>query len=593
MTMKQSAQRMLLSGNEAIARGAYEAGVRFAASYPGTPSTEILETIAAHTDIECEWSPNEKVAVEVAFGAALGGVRAMASMKHVGLNVAADPLMTIAYTGINAGMVIVSADDPGMHSSQNEQDNRHYARFAKVPMLEPADSQECKDFTIEAFRISEEYDTPVLLRTTTRISHGKSLVAPGEPLGIEPRGFVRDQPKYVMIPAHARLRHVVVEERLKRLRDLANSTPLNRIEHADKSVGIIASGAAYQYVKEACPEASVLRLGMTYPFPDKVVRKFARSVDRLFVVEELDPFIEDQVRALGIECIGKERFSLLGELDPVLVAEGVNGRKKRRHSRAQTDGLPQRPPVMCPGCPHRGVFHVLRKLKVIATGDIGCYTLSVLPPLQMMDTCVCMGASVGSAHGLEKALGDASRIVGIIGDSTFVHGGITPLIDIAYNKGTSTIIILDNRTTAMTGHQDHPATGVTARGEQTFRLNLEALCRACGIEDVRVVDPYDLDAVEENVKAALANRAPSVIIADRPCPLLDRSAWGEPLTVEEDLCAACTVCLKLGCPAMTLGAEGPKGRRKARIVAEVCAGCALCARICPKGAIKPASRSKH
>jgi len=584
---------MLLSGNEAIARGAYEAGVRLAASYPGTPSTEILETIAAQTDIPCEWSPNEKVALEVAFGAALGGARALASMKHVGLNVAADPLMTISYTGINGGLVIVSADDPGMHSSQNEQDNRHYARFAKVPMLEPSDSQECKDFTLEGFAISEKYDTPVLLRTTTRVSHGKSLVSLGEPLSLEPRGFVRDQPKYVMIPGHARLRHVVVEERLIGLRDLANATPLNRVEPGDTSVGIITSGGAYQYVKETCPEASVLKLGMPYPFPDRVVRHFAASVDRLFVVEELDPFLEDQVRALGIQVIGKERFSALGELDPVAVAAGIYGSKRRPKRRAQPDGLPARPPVMCPGCPHRGVFHVLRKLKVIATGDIGCYTLSVLPPLQMMDTCVCMGASVGSAHGLEKALGDASNIVGIIGDSTFVHSGIAPLIDIVYNKGTSTIIILDNRTTAMTGHQDHPATGRTARGEQTFRLNLEALCRACGVEDVRIVDPYDLEATEENIKAALANRAPSVIIADRPCPLMDRSSWGEPLAVEEEFCAACGACFRLGCPAISIGGAGPKGRRKARIVAEICAACGLCVQICPKEAIKPASVMKR
>jgi indolepyruvate ferredoxin oxidoreductase alpha subunit len=580
-------KRLLLSGNEAIARGAVEAGVRFAAAYPGTPSTEILETIAAHTEIACEWSPNEKVAVEVAFGAALGGARALASMKHVGLNVAADPLMTISYTGVNGGLVIVSADDPGMHSSQNEQDNRHYARFAKVPLLEPSDSQECKDFLIEAFALSEEYDTPVLLRTTTRISHGRSLVVLGEPLPLAPRGFVRDQAKYVMIPAHARRRHAVVEERLVRLRDLANVTRLNRVELGDNKIGIIASGVAYQYVKEACPQASVLKLGMPYPFPDHLVRDFAAAVERLFVVEELDPFLEDQVRALGIECTGKERFSLLGELDPLAVAAGVSGAQPALPP--EPEGLPMRPPVMCPGCPHRGVFEVLRKLKVIATGDIGCYTLSVLPPLRVMDTCVCMGASIGAAHGLEMALGDACNVVGVIGDSTFVHGGIAPLLDIVYNQGTSTIIILDNRTTAMTGRQDHPATGRTARGDETFRLNLQAVCRAVGVEDVRVVDPYDLEAVEKHVKAALAHRAPSVIIADRPCVLLDRNALGEPLTVDEELCTACQTCLQLGCPALSLGAEGPKGRRKARIVSELCAGCHLCARVCPKEAIQHAA----
>jgi len=579
---------MLLSGNEAIARGAVEAGVRFAAAYPGTPSTEILETIAARTQIPCQWSPNEKVALEVAFGAALGGARALASMKHVGLNVAADPLMTLSYTGVNGGLVIVSADDPGMHSSQNEQDNRHYARFAKVPLLEPADSQECKDFLLQAFALSEEFDTPVLLRTTTRISHGKSLVALGEPVSLEPRDFVRDPAKYVMIPAHARRRHALVEERLLRLRDLANVARLNRVELGDNKLGVIASGTAYQYVKEACPDASVLKLGMPYPFPDRLVRDFAGSVERLVVVEELDPFLEDHVRALGIECAGKERFSLLGELDPASVAAGCSGRERAPAPKPPED-LPLRPPVLCPGCPHRGVFHVLRKLKVIATGDIGCYTLSVLPPLQTMDTCVCMGASIGAAHGLERALGDASRVVGVIGDSTFVHGGIAPLLDIAYNKGTSTVIILDNRTTAMTGHQDHPATGRTARGEETFRLDLAALCRALGVEDVRVADPYDLEAFEEHAKTALANRAPSVIIADRPCVLLDRSSWAGAFTVEEELCTACQRCFQLGCPAITLGAEGPKGRRKARIVAELCTGCGLCAQVCPAQAIKPPS----
>jgi indolepyruvate ferredoxin oxidoreductase alpha subunit len=589
--MRKPAQRVLLSGNEAIARGAYEAGVRFAASYPGTPATEILETIAAQTDIPCEWSPNEKVAVEVAFGAALGGARALASMKHVGLNVAADPIMTIAYTGVNAGLVIVSADDPGMHSSQNEQDNRYYARFAKIPMLEPSDSQECKDFALEAFAISEQYDTPVLLRTTTRISHGKSLVTLGSPVELPPRGFVRDQAKYVMIPAHARRRHAVVEQRLQRLRELSNSTPLNRVERGSGPVGVITSGAAYQYVKEACPEASVLKLGMPYPLPDRIVREFAASVDSLFVVEELDPFLEEQVRALGIEAVGKERFSPLGELDSVAVRDGVYGRKSRRRSFRPLEELPSRPPVLCPGCPHRGVFHVLRKLKVIVAGDIGCYTLSVLPPLQMMDTCICMGASVGTAHGLERAIGDAAPVVGVIGDSTFVHGGITPLIDITYNRGASTIIILDNRTTAMTGHQDHPATGVTARGEQTFRLDLEQVCRAAGVEDVRVVDPYDLEAVESNVKAALGNRAPSVIIADRPCVLLNRHSWGEPPTVEEEYCVACGVCFQLGCPAMSVGSKGPKGRMRARIAAELCAGCGICISICPRGAIKRASGS--
>jgi len=583
---------MLLSGNEAIARGAYEAGVKVAASYPGTPATEILESLATYEGIHAQWSPNEKVALDVAFGAALGGVRALASMKHVGLNVAADSLFTIAYTGMTAGLVVVSADDPGMHSSQNEQDNRHYARAAKVPMLEPADSQEARDFVIEAFRISEEFDTPVLLRTTTRIAHGKSLVRPGKVAPAAPRHFERDTRKYVMIPGHARLRHVVVEERLERLRQFANRTPLNRIEMGDPALGIVAAGAAYQYAREARPTASFLKLGMSYPLPDELIREFASRVKRLFVIEELDPFLEEGIAALGIEVHGKPHAMRLGELDAASAAVALGDKPPR--AEPITD-LPARPPVLCPGCPHSGVFYVLRKLKAVVAGDIGCYTLSVLPPLEAMDTCVCMGAAIGHAAGLERAFdiaGDKRPVVGAIGDSTFVHAGIAPLIDLVYNKGCATVVILDNRTTAMTGRQDHPATGRTARGEQTHQLELEALCRACGVDDVAVVDPYDLNALETTLKRALAARRPSVVIARHECVLLTRGAPKAPAHVIEEACVGCGMCLGLGCPALGAvrrlrgSARGAKDRLKPVVTPELCASCGLCAQICRHEAIQ-------
>jgi len=576
----------LLSGNEAIARGAYEAGVKVAASYPGTPATEILESLATYEGIHAQWSPNEKVALDVAFGAALGGVRALASMKHVGLNVAADSLFTIAYTGATAGLVVVSADDPGMHSSQNEQDNRHYARAAKVPMLEPADSQEAKDFVIEAFHISEEFDTPVLLRTTTRISHGKSPVRLGRRRQPRPRSFERQTRKYVMIPGHARGRHVVVEERLERLRQLSNTIPLNRIEMGDPDLGIIAAGAAYQYAREARPGASFLKLGMSYPLPDELIRDFAARVRRVFIIEELDPFLEEQVAALGIKVRGKPRSMRLGELDAAAVAAALGD--KPPAPEPITD-LPARPPVLCPGCPHAGVFYVLRKLKAVVAGDIGCYTLSVLPPLEAMDTCICMGAAIGNAAGLERAFavaGDQRPVVGTLGDSTFVHAGIAPLIDLVYNQGCATIVILDNGTTAMTGRQDHPATGRTARGERTHQLDLEALCRACGVDDVAVVDPYNLEVLEQALKRAIAARHPSVVITRHECVLLTRGAPRKPAHVVEEMCVGCGLCLGLGCPALGAIAAEPKGRLKPSINQELCAGCGLCAQICRREAIE-------
>jgi len=574
--------RQLLSGNEAIARGAYEAGVRVAAAYPGTPSTEILETIVSYPEIFAEWSPNEKVALEVALGAAMGGVRALAAMKHVGLNVAADPFMTASYTGAAAGLVVISADDPGMHSSQNEQDNRHYARLGKVPMLEPADSQECLDFVRYAFELSEQLDTPVLVRTTTRINHGKSVVTAGEPLApAAPTAFRRDPPKYVMVPANARRRHVVVEQRTLALRQLSETTPKNRIEWGDRELGIITSGISYQYVKEAVPQASVLKLGFTWPLPPELIRTFAAGVKRLVVVEELDPYLEEQVAALGLAVEGKSLFPILGELDPGLVAAALTG--SQPPAPASVGELPGRPPVLCPGCPHRAAFTVFKKLKLVAMGDIGCYTLSVLPPLEAIDSCVCMGASIGGAHGVSIALGPGSRVIGVLGDSTFVHSGITPLIDLVYNKGTATIVILDNRTTAMTGRQDHPATGRTIRGEPTTELHLEQLCRAVGVKDVQVVDPCDLPAFEAAMAAAVERQEPSVVIARHECLLLTRTR-GKPLVVDVERCVECGICFQVGCPALT-AEPGRKRKLRPVVSAELCVGCGLCAHLCAQGAI--------
>jgi len=575
--------KRLLIGNEAIARGAYEAGASVATAYPGTPSTEIVSHLARYEDIYAEWAPNEKVALEVGIGASIGGARTLVAMKHVGINVAADPLYTVAYTGVNGGLVIVSADDPGMHSSQNEQDNRGYGKFAKLPVIEPSDSQEAKDYTALAFELSEQFDTPVMLRVTTRLSHSQTLVEEGERGELVLKEYKKNAPKYVMLPGYARGRHVEVEKRMAALSDYAETTPLNRIEWGDKKLGIITSGVAYQYVREALPDVSVLKLGLVNPLPKNLITSFAQQVKRLVVVEELEPVIEQQLKAWGIAAEGKEIFTLLGEYSPEMIAQRLAGEALPPVS-GLTSQIPPRPPLLCPGCPHRGVFHVLRKRRVTVMGDIGCYTLGALSPLEAMDACVCMGASIGMAMGMEKARGEefASKMVGVIGDSTFVHSGITPLIDIVYNQGTSTILILDNDTTAMTGHQDHPATGVTIKKSPTNKLDLEALVRAVGIKNVRVVDPLKLDELDTVLGEELARREPSVIIAKRPCALIDRTPITSTLWVDEELCNGCKACIRIGCT----GIYFKDNEKKAAINPNTCVSCGMCPQVCKVDAIK-------
>lgn len=584
------AEKRILSGNEAIARGAYEAGVKVAAAYPGTPSTEILEQIAAYPDIYAEWSTNEKVALEVAIGGSMGGARSLAAMKHVGLNVAADPFMTFSYTGVNGGCVIISADDPELHSSQNEQDNRYYAKFACVPMLEPSDSQEAKDSVILGLDLSEQYDTPVLLRLTTRISHSKSVVELGERVEKGVSGFIRNPEKYVMLPAYARARHKVVIARLERLREYAESTPLNYFENGSTDVGIISSGIAYQYAKEIVPDVSYLKLGLSYPLPYQKIAAFAAKVKRLLVIEELEPFLEEQIKALGIKVYGKEFFPPAGELNVDVIEEGLSKagcltQKPRTVSLNSPLAVPPRPPIMCSACPHRGLFMALKKLDLIISSDIGCYTLGALPPLNAMDSCICMGASIGNALGLDKVRQDGKRIVAVIGDSTFLHSGMTGLLDIVYNKGTVTTIILDNRTTAMTGGQEHPGTGKTIQGDPTSRVDLVALCKALGVEDVQVVDPYDYEGTLKVLKESVSKDKPSVIITDRPCVLIERKSIDKPFSVDLELCSGCQLCLKIACPGISLVSHGPKGIMKAVIDSTNCPGCGLCAQICPVNAI--------
>ncbi len=587
----------LLSGNEAIARGAYEAGVTVASAYPGTPSTEILENFARYEGVYAEWAPNEKVAVEVTHGASMAGARALAVMKHVGVNVAADPVFTASYTGVRGGFVIVTADDPELHSSQNEQDNRHYAVASKIPMLEPSDSWEAKEFTKAAFDLSERFDTPVFLRTTTRISHAKGAVRLGNVSGGSvPLGFVRDPAKWVMLPVHAKRRHAIVEGRMRRLAEFAETYDGNRIEWGDRGLGVITAGVSYQYVREAFPDASVLKLGMSHPLPSRLVREFAAGVSRVVVVEELDPHIETHVKALGVEAQGKEIIPIVGELSPRVVREGITGESRPVQV---AEGLPARPPNLCPGCPHRGLFYVLSKLKVTVAGDIGCYTLAALPPLGGMDTCVCMGASIGNAFGIEKALGKAAlgKVAAVIGDSTFIHSGITPLIDIVYNRGFSTVIILDNRTTAMTGAQENPATGRTLLGDPARRLDLAALCRAVGVDHVYTVDPHDMERTEAVLKRELFREEPSVIITEAPCALLpDHRRRKRPVyEVIPDLCTGCMACSRLGCPAIEWVpftpeealAAGKKPAQKgvARINPLLCDGCNQCPPLCKLQAI--------
>lgn len=509
-------------GNEAIARGAWEAGCRVAAGYPGTPSTEILETIARdYREIKAQWSPNEKVALEVVAGAAVAGARSLSTMKHVGLNVAADPLFTFSYTGVNGGLVIINADDPGAWSSQNEQDNRHIARAAKIPMLDPSSPAEAKEFTKLAFEISEKYDRPVIVRITTRIAHSQGPVEIGEREDVPLKDFVRDPKKYVMIPAHARPRHVFVEQQHKKLMEYSTTSGLNRIEWRNKKRGIISNGVAYQYVREVCPDDSVLKIGMVWPLPDALIREFASQVEELYVVEELDPFIEDYVKALGYKVKGKELIPICGELTPEIVNKAMNGKDPERALPEYLGALPGRPPGLCKGCPHAFVFSVLKKLDVVVNGDIGCYTLGVLPPYSAMHSQGCMGASIGMHLGFEKARGDemARNSVAVIGDSTFIHSGITPLIDMVYNHGTGTVIIMDNRVTAMTGHQENPATGKTLMGEDTYELDLEMMVRACGVKRVVVIDPRDVEALEKAIREEIAAPEPSVIMSKRKCIL--------------------------------------------------------------------------
>lgn len=584
-----------LSGNEAIARGAYDAAVRFAAGYPGTPSTEILENIAKrYTDIYAEWSPNEKVALEAASGASMAGARALAAMKHVGLNVASDPLMTLSYTGVNGGLVIITADDPGIHSSQNEQDNRHYAKFAKIPLLEPSDSQEAYDLTILAFEISERFDTPVILRTTTRTSHSKSLVSLREIKNreIKKTALPNNAEKFVMIPKYARERHGFVEKRLERIRVYAEKFLYNRSDHQGNKkskIGIITSGVAYQYVKEVCGDIPVLKLSLTYPLPTKLIRDFVNRFKKTYVVEELDPFIEEEIKGHGINVTGKERFPYVGELTPDIVHEGLFGKKSKR--KKANINLPAREPVMCAGCPYLGIFYTLKRLGLYIAGDIGCYTLAAMPPYNAIDSTLCMGAGICQAFGMEKVLNekDRKKVVAVIGDSTFLHSGMTGLLNIVYNKGIATVIILDNSTTAMTGRQDHPASGYTLKGEETKEINIAGICRALGVDRVRFVDPFKLDELERTISEEVNYDGPSVIISKSPCILLKHIAEIKkavpPLRVDTSLCNGCLICLKLGCPAIQREFVDNNGVLIINPI--LCNGCALCVDLCKIGAIKP------
>jgi indolepyruvate ferredoxin oxidoreductase alpha subunit len=574
----------LYSGNEAIARGAYEAGVLVATGYPGTPSTEILEAVVAYkSDIYCEWSPNEKVAFEVAAGACLTGARSMVTMKHVGLNVAADPLMTLTYVGVEGGFVAIVADDPGMHSSQNEQDTRNYARFAKIPIFEPSDSQEAKDYFKLAMDISEKYLTPVILRTTTRVSHSRSLVELKDRVpGPKPVKFEKNPPRFVPIPAWARPMRVKVEDRLGKLRQEASISSANRIEWRDRSLGIIACGVAYQYVREVFPEASVLKLGWCYPFPEALFREFAAGVTKLLVVEELDDFVEEHIRAMGIECHGRDVVPGIGELSPsamqIVKAKLENREIPTFGPVPESLTLPPRPPVLCPGCPHRGVFTALTKFDVIVTGDIGCYSLGVAPPLSRMDTILCMGGGFTMAHGMTVA-GEKRKVIGMMGDSTFFHSGITGLLDIAYNQGIATIMVLDNRSTAMTGHQDNPGTGKTLMGKEAGVVSIEEIGRACGMKRVFTIDPFNLEETIRVIKDCLDATEPSLIVARGPCLVDTGERVGGVREIDADACRECKLCLKLGCPAMEYTGDGIE------VNENLCGGCGLCEQVCKFDAI--------
>ena len=574
--------KTLMLGNEAVARGLYEAGCSFVSSYPGTPSTEITECIAAYKEVYAEWAPNEKVAMEAAFGASLAGKRSFCAMKHVGLNVAADPLFTIGYTGVNAGMVIGVADDAGMHSSQNEQDSRHYAKSAKIPMLEPADSAEAIAFTKLAYELSEQFDTPVFIKMCTRVSHSQSIVEPGERIEVS-KTYEKNPQKYIMMPGNAKLRHPFVEERTKKLQQWAEACEINRIEEgADRSVGIITSSTSYQYVKEVCGDKyPVMKLGMIWPLPVEKVKAFAKSVDTLVIVEELDSFIETHCKELGIACAGKEKFSCIGEFSQNLIAEkmGVATENGTKLDAA----IPNRPPVMCAGCPHRGLFYTLAKNKVTALGDIGCYTLGAVPPLAALDTTICMGASISGMHGFTKAGGaEGRKVVAVIGDSTFMHSGMTGLVNMAYNESCGTVIIVDNSITGMTGHQQNPTTGFNLKGDPAAKIDLETLCKAIGIRRVRVVDPYDLAACDAAIKEETAVDEPSVIISRRPCALLKYVKHKKPIIAASDKCVGCKACMKIGCPAISI-VDG-----KAKIDNTLCTGCGVCAQLCKLDALQAA-----
>jgi indolepyruvate ferredoxin oxidoreductase alpha subunit len=588
----------LMSGNEAIARGAWECGATFGSGYPGTPSTEILETFAQYKGVYAEWSPNEKVGLEVAIGAAFAGARAMAVMKHVGVNVAADPLFTVSYTGTNGALVIITADDPSLHSSQNEQDNRNYAKFAKIPMLEPADSQEAKDFVKLAFDLSEKFDTPVFLRTTTRVSHSKSVVRIEQPVKAEDRTEIKHLPlKYVMVPMNARARRVEVEKRTQALREWAETFEGNRMEMGSPEVGIITAGMPYNYAKDAFPGYSYLKLGLVHPLPEKMIREFASKVKKLYVIEELDPFIEEQVKAMGIEVTGKAVFPYTNEFDPGVVEKGLTGKSSAPAIALQT--IPPRPPNLCPGCPHRGLFYSLGKLKTFVAGDIGCYTLSYMKPLSGMDSCICMGASIGIAHGMSRALGTKGKgkVVGVIGDSTFIHSGITTLLNVAYNRSDAVIIIADNRTTAMTGMQEHPATGYTLQGEKAKELDFAALGKVLGIDSIEVIDPLDFKNTTAVLKQELQKEGPSLIVSRAPCVLLmsKKAEKAKHFFIDEEVCIGCKVCLSCGCPAISWkdfekAGLPPKPERKkqkgiAVIDATLCTGCTFCAQLCRQEAI--------
>ncbi|MBQ3940166.1 MAG: indolepyruvate ferredoxin oxidoreductase subunit alpha [Oscillospiraceae bacterium] len=572
--------KKLMLGNEAFARGLYEAGCRFASSYPGTPSTEITEAVAKYDEVYAEWAPNEKVAVESALGASFAGARAFAAMKHVGLNVAADPLYTASYTGVNGGLVIAVADDPGMHSSQNEQDSRHHAIASKVPMLEPSDSQECKDFAMLAYELSEAYDTPVLVRTATRVAHSQSAVEqlPRTEQPLKP--YTKQPGKYVMVPANARGKHIVVEERTKKLIAYAETAPINKVEDNGSDIGVITCGASYCYAKDALGDkVNYLKLGMTNPLPDKLFLDFAAKCKTVYIIEELDGILEQHAKALGIACKGKEIFGCIGELNQVIIAEKLLGRTP--DVTPYPESLPVRPPVMCAGCPHRGVFYTLAKHRITVSGDIGCYTLGAAKPLESIDWTVCMGSSVSCLHGFNKVLGKDSqnKTVAVIGDSTFMHSGLNSLVNVAYNASNSTVIILDNSITGMTGHQQNPTTGKNLKGDPAAAVDLVALCHAIGIKRVRVADPYHLAEMEQAITEELAVDEPSVIISRRPCALLKYVKHNPPLKVSTDKCKSCKMCLRLGCPAISMK-DG-----KACIDHTQCVGCGICGELCKFGAI--------